>query len=544
MTKATTKARLGISYARVSTREQGEENFSVQTQHEANHRYAQQHGIQIVEDITDTMSGAVFERPGMARAQELLANGTANILIAYASDRFSRDLVHSALLRQAMWKVGAELHYSTRGMVKPNPDDEMVENMMAVFAQRERSVFRERVMRGAKAKVDSGQIPGDGRAPFGYRYVQDGPKLGRYEIVEEEAQIVRLIYDLYMEGVGVHKIILRLREQQIPRPVDMRSHNRTKQGYAQWTRGSVYKLLHSPVYGGVFYANQRQIDPIRGRRYTIVTPKSQWQPLAVPPIINPEIWETVQKKLEVGRQLAARNSKHFYLIGRRVKCGCCGHTMTGVSNGNGGNNLWYRCNYRYERGLPTQCTLPQFKASDVEYTVWSWLEALLKDDDALHQGLAELDAEREQRHATLAERRAVLTAQRQQVDEQLRRLLDLYLAGGFDRQVLNERKADLEEAKERLDEELRDLDEVPIPKLTPDQTAALFAHIATIRSQLDSATEVTKRYFIDLFDVQVTLYLADDVRMCRIKCAFTVEPVCLPISIVSPSTFAFLPPLR
>jgi site-specific DNA recombinase len=534
--------RIGISYARVSTREQGEENFSVETQHAANHRYAEQQGIRIVTDITDMMSGAIFERPGITEAQELLAKGVANTLIVYCSDRFSRDLVHSALLRQAIWRAGAELHYSTRGIVRANPDDEMIENMMAVFAQRERSVFRERITRGTRAKIEQGHIPGDGRPPFGYRYVEDGPKTGRYEIVEADAAIVRLLYSWYLDGIGVSTIIQKLREQRIPRPADVKGKNITKQGYAQWTRGSVYKLLRNPVYSGTYYAYRLQADPVRGRKYKQTSPRDRWIPISVPATISPETWAAVQHKLDNGLKLSPRNSKRFYLLGRRLKCGVCGRAVTGSTGGK--DQRWYRCTHRYDKGLHQPCTLPQYKSDDLEAIVWNWLASLLLDPMALEQGIADLQNERERQHATVEQQRAVLVQQRGHVDEQLRRLLDLYLSGSFDRQILGERKADLEEAKQRLDAELAALDQLPPTKLDEAQVTQILEIVAKLRERIHEATDAKKRQLIDLFDVQVTLYVENGARMCAVRCVLALEPTCLPMSITIPSGFVSSQRLR
>src|SRR5687767_13069311 len=94
-----------ILYRRVSTDDQ-ENNTSLEAQQIACARYAADHGLAIVADIQDVMSGAKLDRPGLTQVRELIQAGAATALIVYASDRLTRSLAHSILLREELKAAG------------------------------------------------------------------------------------------------------------------------------------------------------------------------------------------------------------------------------------------------------------------------------------------------------------------------------------------------------------------------------------------------------------------------------------------------------
>lgn len=118
----------------------------------------------------------------------------------------------------------------------------------------------------------------------------------------------------------------------------------------------------------------------------------------------------------------------------------------------------------------------------------------------------------------------------------------MYLSGSFDRQILGERKGDLEAAKQRLDAELAALDQLPPIKLDEAQVTQILEIVAKLRERILEATDAKKRQLIDLFDVQVTLYVENGARMCAMRCVLALEPTCLPVSFTIPSVFVFSQP--
>ena len=88
-----------VLYARVSTRRQAQEGFSLDQQLERLREYAAEQGYEVVEEISDPgYSGAKLERPGLDRVRDLVAGGGVDIVLAQDADRITRDPYHRGWL--------------------------------------------------------------------------------------------------------------------------------------------------------------------------------------------------------------------------------------------------------------------------------------------------------------------------------------------------------------------------------------------------------------------------------------------------------------
>jgi DNA invertase Pin-like site-specific DNA recombinase len=88
-----------IIYVRASTDEQGD-SFSLPSQIDACRTYATERGMQVVAELQDVQSGAVLERPGLARVRELARQRQIDAVIVYSLDRY-----------RAMWRTRS--YYAT-----------------------------------------------------------------------------------------------------------------------------------------------------------------------------------------------------------------------------------------------------------------------------------------------------------------------------------------------------------------------------------------------------------------------------------------------
>ena len=80
-----------IVYSRVSTDAQERDGTSLDTQERACLQFAHEQGWRIVEEIRDAASGFSLDRPGIERVRRVLREGGADVVVAYAVDRVSRN---------------------------------------------------------------------------------------------------------------------------------------------------------------------------------------------------------------------------------------------------------------------------------------------------------------------------------------------------------------------------------------------------------------------------------------------------------------------
>ena len=358
-----------IIYARVSTDEQGD-NFSLPSQINACRTYATERGMQVVAELQDVQSGAVLERPGLARARELARQRQIDAVIVYSLDRLSRNVAHTLLLRDELTEAGVTLHTCTRGQASDTPEGRMFDTLESAFAEYERLKIRERTIRGKRQKAANGRIVGEGAAPYGYRY--EGSKQDRHlVIVPEEAEIVRTIYRWRVEGVGVYEIARRLTNMGAPTPSTVNPHSigayRRKRPAKYWTKTSVNHILSNPKYAG----SVAQYDAI----------------VTTPAIIDQETFELARIAAQRAKEQARRNTKHSYLLRGRVRCAMSGYAMCGHSTTRDGRPYrYYRAQKPPKDGV-LNALLWETRAEPLEQAVWQWVVSLL-DETTIREAIS------------------------------------------------------------------------------------------------------------------------------------------------------------
>ena len=160
-----------VLYARVSTDEQAEHGYSLSTQLAAMRDYVAENGFVIVDEITDDYSGAKLDRQGLDRVRSMIEQHDIDAVVVYASDRLTRNLAHSLILREEWQRAGIELHTVARGKSENSAEGRLTENVEAVIAEYEREKIRERSRRGRVAKAAAGKWVGNSRPPFGYKRI-------------------------------------------------------------------------------------------------------------------------------------------------------------------------------------------------------------------------------------------------------------------------------------------------------------------------------------------------------------------------------------
>ena len=141
----------------------------------------------------------------------------------------------------------------------------------------------------------------------------------------------------------------------------------------------------------------RERKPKCGLGKQVARSRDEWIPVQVPAIIDRRDFDEVQKRLKMNKKRSKRNAKYKYLMGRRLRCAKCGYTYTGLTRRN--NLQYYYCKGKAQRPV-SLCDMPNFKAEEIHDAVWSWVESILLDPEALAEGLRDAQAkEREKNQA-------------------------------------------------------------------------------------------------------------------------------------------------
>jgi site-specific DNA recombinase len=155
-----------VIYARVSTDEQAENGNSLQSQIEICTNYANVNGLQVIGEIQDDYSGMKYKRPGLQVILQMVEKAEVDAIVVKSSDRWSRRLVNTSILRDKLNRYGVELHYAQRGRVQNTPEHRVVDNVEGSFNEYWRDKIIENTTRG---KRDKARIKGLYVPPAGWR---------------------------------------------------------------------------------------------------------------------------------------------------------------------------------------------------------------------------------------------------------------------------------------------------------------------------------------------------------------------------------------
>ena len=265
-------------YTRKSSEEGLEQDFnSLDAQHAACAAYVASQaseGWVLIRNRYDDggISGGTLKRPGLKALLSDIEAGLIDNVVVYKVDRLTRSLLDFAKLVEAFDKAGVSFVSVTQSFNTTTSMGRLTLNMLLSFAQFEREVTAERIRDKIAASKQRGMWMG-GTAPIGYR--PDGRSLA---IVEEDAAIVRHIFQRYLALGTVRALHDELIQQGIRQPRRTTSAGRTFGG-TSFGRAQLYNLLKNPLY----------IGKIRHG--------SKTYPGNHPAIVDKEIWDRVQAQL-------------------------------------------------------------------------------------------------------------------------------------------------------------------------------------------------------------------------------------------------------
>lgn len=355
-----------LVYARVSSDRQ-RERHTIGSQLRELPAYAAREGWTVVEVIQDDgISGETVEdRPGFQRVLDLAEQRAFDVLLVIDLDRITRSIrdLEGALIFDALRTAGVRIATPAQGVIDlANEEQDLQVGILRVIAKFEKRKILRRTSRGRREALLQGRRP-NCTDPYGLRWVPDpvrGGTWGQYEIVPEQAEIVRRIYREALEGQGAAMIADDLSLEGVPTP-------RGKS--TRWSESTTKKILRSPVYRGELVVLGGKIPPHK-----------------VPPIVDEATWHAVRQA--VSGRIAAPKRHHVrdWLVAGIVKCGVCGRRMAGEPAHGQTKNDYYRCctsNEWRKLGLDAPCGMRHLRTRVVDHAVWSRVTDILRDPETL-----------------------------------------------------------------------------------------------------------------------------------------------------------------
>jgi site-specific DNA recombinase len=462
-----------VALARVSSREQEREGFSLEIQEDALKRYASQQGGEIVRlfKIAETASKA-DERKTF---RELIAYAKKHCveldgLLVYKVDRAARNLFDFVEIERLESEYGISFVCVSQP-TDNNPAGRMMRRTlanMASFYTEQQSVD---VREGLARRVKEGWFVG--LAPYGYRNVRKDGR-GVVEIDPQAAANVRRIFHLYayenltldglVERVNAEGMVFRASQPKFP-------------------RSSIHNILRDRAYIGE------------------VSHKGEWYPGKHEPLIDRPTWDRVQV-------LLGGQNYHCHALtysGELMTCAHCGHPITGecktkLTKGGPRSYVYYRC-ARYTKPGHPRIRVPE---ADLDRQVLAIFDRMRIGDESVRDWFrAVLASQTRDSQADSLAQRAELQRQETLLVQQQDRLLNLRLADDIDQETFARKSTELRDRLASIKLQLDALDR------SHDETAELASKVfelsQTLREQWLTADYDAKRRILEIVCLNCTL---------------------------------------
>jgi len=454
-------------YARVSSDKQKEEN-TIASQTAALVEFARSQGYDVPREWIfedDGFSGASLVRPGLERLRDLAAEGQLEAVLVHAPDRLSRKYAYQILLIEEFARNGVETVFM-KAPKSDTPEDQLLVQFQGMIAEYERAQILERSRRGKRHRARQGQVSVMSGAPYGYLYVRKSDEAAAYyEVIESEADVVRLVYQRYtIKQLSIGAITRLLNEKGIP----------TRKQISRWERSTVWAILRNPAYKGTacfgkteIRLRQRVTRPLRMRGSVTnrnssnhERPRKEWIEIPVPAIVSEEIFALAQERLRANKTHAPRRTIQPSICQGIISCSKCGYALYRTSTRTSARKIYYyRCfgsdGWRYLNGAV--CDNPPIREDLLDQIVWGEIVKLLENPRLIQE---EIDRRLEVAQKTSPTQRRQQSLQRDlaRARKSIERLMTAYQEDLLSLDELRARMPDLRQRERAMQAELQSIE--------------------------------------------------------------------------------------
>ena len=296
------------------------------------------------------ISGTIIDRPEFQRMLEDCRTGKIDLVITKSVTRFARNTVVLLETIRELKKLGIDCYFEKEDMHSISPDGELLLTLLAMYAEEEARSASENQKWRIRKLYDQGDAAGGHL--FGYRWAD-----GKFEIVPEEAEVVKEIFQLYLSGMGYTKIARTLMEKGVA------------SRFGLWSNNSVRDVLVNEKYTGDMLLQKTFIEDFRTKKKLKNT--GQMRRVYVEnchaAVIDRQTFDVVQA--EIARRghrqreiMEHRNPSHdnsAKLFTGMIVCGECGSTfLRKYTNAKNSDRPVWICQ-KYSRYGKTACCSQQ-----------------------------------------------------------------------------------------------------------------------------------------------------------------------------------------
>jgi site-specific DNA recombinase len=389
-------------------------------------------------------------------------------------DRFARNRYDDAVYRHKLQLNKVRL-VAVDQPLDDSPESVILESLLEGMAE----YYSKNLSREIKKVKHENALQGlhrGGTPPLGYDVGPDK----KYIINPAEAEIVREIFSLALENQSLGNMVLKLNAKGYT----------TKRGQP-FGKNSLHDLLRNPKYAGRYianrFSNEKEIS-VDG---------------AIPPIVEPDVWEEVQKLMDSRKHVISRPKKRTFLLTGKIFCAKCGAACVGNTtavNSSRGKQPYphYTCVNRKQNKT---CDNRNIQQETVETYILAKVEELFRKenieqivDEFLEAYSKNIDQNKEKLNQTIKR----LADTQKRIDK----LFEAIETGAMPATVAGPRVTELTEEKARLEQTISDLEnDIPLPFSRKEIREYLLSNYKTIfqKDNPDWKRQIINAYVVKIF---------------------------------------------
>ena len=450
--------RCGI-YVRVSTDDQRDNGYSIDSQLRMIKEYCEKNDYDIVDVYNDAgHSGKDLMRPEMQRLLKDIKSKKIDKLIAIKVDRLTRNNYDGFWLLNYCEEHDVKIELILEPYDVSTANGEMIFGMNLVFGQRERKEIGARTKRAMEEMALERIYPS--KAPYGYIRNKE---TGHLEVEPIEAEVVKEIFELCKQGNSTRGIATIMKD----------NNAYLKQG--KWKSDRVYKILSNSIYIGVFeygkYKRKPQ-DILRVENYC-------------EPIIDEVTWNATRNVLVKNKH--SNYGEYIHLFSGLVKCPICGEIMSSSESfkyPNGKQKVYYhlRCKNHNCSGFGLHYNTEKIETKLKQVLEELTLFMLSMDNEIITCNSSKSDDVKDIEKAI------------EKLKLQEKRLVDLYLSSNLDVETINHKNDVIKKEIDKLNQKKIRLD--------PDNSSKEYT--VELVKKLDCTEENDTLFFTNIKNIGFT----------------------------------------
>lgn len=318
-------------YCRISKKKEEGKDVSILTQKEEGMRFAKSLGLKFKFFVDEGLSGTldeVLDRPAFAELFEAIKRNEVTSVYSIDQSRIERNTRIWNIFVYIMTENNCKYYPNGKFFDLNNPENKLISTIISANNEFFAALTGYKVKLAINNNAKVGKT--HGMTAFGYEKDDNG----FFKINEEQAEIVKKIYKLSLMGNGSYTIAKILNSDAVPtkfngfkgeiKRKDNFSGNITffKKENVKWRGNVVYDMIVNPIYKGL-------------RRWKDMDVK-------VPPIIDEDLWEKVNKNLQTNKKKVGKKEEYHYLLNSLIFCSDCGSELRGKKRLKGKDSA-YKC---------------------------------------------------------------------------------------------------------------------------------------------------------------------------------------------------------